>query len=405
MYRRHVFTFRMHVDLLTLYQLAIGTLLAGAGMMFWEHRANPKRSKALRILAAGFVTLAIGCSAVLFRRDLPGAIGSAFSNLVILSGYLLILSGVASLSARQYRVGSTGLLIGMALVWAIWGARSLEVVWSHVSAIPIALVSAMTAWEMLRCDSMKSLPSRHIVVAVTAIHALTYTARAFILPWLVAAYGPAIQAVAGKITLYEGVLYSVILPMALLKLIREETHGQLMRESQTDYLTRLGNRRWFFEQGARIMSGGAGHGPVAVLAFDLDRFKAINDLYGHQAGDKVLKSFAEIAQGVVGPDAILARIGGEEFAALLSGDDALRAKGLGETIARRFAETIPNPIDSVGISATVSIGLAQFDNDVPALVDGLAAADRALYRAKSLGGNRVELAQRVARPAAAELAS
>ncbi len=386
----------MYVDLLTLYFLAIGTLLASAGMLLWEHRTHPRRSRELRILAAGFATLAIGCAAVLYRRELPGAIGAAISNLVILSGYLLVLNGVAALSGRQYRAGSVGLLIGMALVWVISGAQWQDIVWNYVSAIPIAVVSAMTAREMLRCDAMKSLHARHIIIVVTGIHALLYVARAFILPWVVAAYGPAIQAIASKITLYEGVLYSVILPMTLLKLIREETHGQLLRESQTDYLTRLGNRKWFFEQGTAVIDAGRGHGAVSLLAFDLDQFKAINDLHGHQTGDQVLKAFAEIARSVGGPDAILARIGGEEFAALLSGDDARRAKALGEAIATRFADAIPNRIDSIGIPATVSIGLAQFEGEVPTLVDGLAVADQALYRAKSLGGNRLEVAERVA---------
>lgn len=400
----------MYVDLRTLYLLAIGTLLASAGMMFWEHRGNPARSKALRILAAGFATLALGCAAVLFRRDLPGAIGSALSNLIILCGYLLVLNGVAALSGRRYRASPAALLLGMALVWAAFGPRWQEVVWSYVSAVPIAVISAMTTREVLRCDALRSLHARHIVVAVTGIHALWYGARALVLPWLVTVYGPTVHSLASKITIYEGVLYSVILPMALLKLIREETHGQLLRESQTDYLTGLGNRKWFFEQGARVIAGAQGGGPVCVLAFDLDRFKAINDHHGHQMGDRVLKSFAETARSVIGPGAILARIGGEEFAALLSGDDARRAKAWGEAIARRFAQAMPVHADNAAgtaatagaaISATVSIGLAQFHDDVPPLADGLAAADRALYRAKSLGGNRLELAGPQARPAAA----
>ncbi|MNT34112.1 putative diguanylate cyclase YcdT [compost metagenome] len=131
---------------------------------------------------------------------------------------------------------------------------------------------------------------------------------------------------------------------------------------------------------------------MSILAFDLDQFKSINDRHGHQAGDKVLKSFAEIARDVMGSEAILARIGGEEFAALLWGDDAQRAQALGEAVAKRFAETMSGRTDGIGIPATVSIGLARFDQDVPAIMDGLAIADQALYRAKSLGGNRLELA-------------
>ncbi|ARP89453.1 GGDEF domain-containing protein [Bordetella genomosp. 9] len=390
----------MHVDLLTLYLLAAGTLLVSAAMTYWERRSNPKRAASLRILAAGFATLAAGCAAVLFRRSLPGMAVSVVSNLVILTGYLLVLQGVASLSGRRYRISPAALLIGMGAVWATAGLRSQEMVWSYLSSIPIAIASGMTAWELWRCEPMRPLPSRHIAVAVTGAHALVYTARASILPWLVSAYGPGVQALASNITVYEGVLYSVILPMTLIKLLREETHGQLLRESQTDYLTRLGNRRWFFEEGERVIRMEKSDGPFAVLAFDLDHFKAINDVHGHQAGDRVLKSFAEIARSVFGADAILARIGGEEFAALLWGRDAVNARVMGEAVARRFAQTISGRDDSMAIPATVSIGLARYDRAPPPLADALAAADRALYRAKSLGGNRLESAQLAAAPAA-----
>ncbi len=391
----------MYVDLHTLYLLIIGTLLASAGMIFWELRAHPLRSKTLRMLGTGFATLAMGCVLVLFRRDLPGAFGSALSNLVILSGYLLVLNGVASLRGRQYRAGSVALLAAMALVWAMAGTRWQDGVWAYASAVPIALISGMTSLEMLRCRAMQALPARRIIVVVTAIHALLYAGRAGVLPWMVATFGQEVLWAASNITMYEGVLYSVILPMTLVKLIREETHGQLLQQSQTDYLTRLGNRRWFFEQGARVIGGPAGQGPVAMLAFDLDHFKSINDLHGHETGDKVLTSFAGVAQGAVGPAAVLARIGGEEFACLLSGDDARRAHLLAEAIVRRFAETMADPARGAGIPATVSVGLAQFDGDVPPLAAGLAAADHALYRAKALGGNRVELARLGASSAAA----
>lgn len=390
----------MYVDLLTLYLLAIGTLLASAGMMFWEHLANPRHSKALRILSAGFTTLAVGCVTVLLRRAAPGVLGSALANLVMLCGYLLILNGIAALSGRRHRISVGIVLIAMTVVWAVSGTRWMDVTWNYISALPIAILSAMTAREMVRCDALKPFFARHIVVAVTGIHAVLYAGRAFVLPWLVAAYGPAMQSIASKITMYEGVLYSVILPMTILKLIREDSHTQLLKESQTDYLTRLGNCRWFFEQGKRILAAEQLRGPIAVLAFDLDQFKAINDRYGHQAGDEVLKSFAEIARGVMGPDVLFARIGGEEFAALLYGEDAQRAGTLGETVAAEFAENIGGRIGGFGIPATVSIGLAQYAEETPSLSDALVAADQALYRAKALGGNRLEIAQTRERSAA-----
>ena len=132
---------------------------------------------------------------MIIRQALPGISGSALSNLVILSGYLLILHGVASLSGRHYRAVSIAILVLQALVWAIAGARWPNAVWSYVCAFPIAIVSVMTSRELLRNDEMKSLQSRHIAAMVTTIHAVLYAARAFVLPWLAAVYGQNIVAI------------------------------------------------------------------------------------------------------------------------------------------------------------------------------------------------------------------
>jgi diguanylate cyclase (GGDEF)-like protein len=383
----------MHVDLITLYLLAIGTLLASSAMTLWEHRAHSKRSKELKILAAAYATLAIGCAAALYRHSVPGVIGSALSNLVIFTGYLLILHGVASLNGRRYGVASIGLFAVNVLAWAILGARWQETMWAYVSAFPIAAASGITAYELLRNDGRKRLQSQYIAAMVSGVHAVFYAFRAFVLPWLAARYGKDALMASSVITMYEGVLYSVVLPMTLLRLVREEAHGQLLRESQTDYLTGLGNRRWFFEEGARVIRDAGVSRPVSLLAFDLDHFKTINDQYGHETGDAVLRSFADVVRSGVGPDAIVARIGGEEFVALLPDHDSGDAKVVGEAVVRRFAETITQGSNRVGVRATVSIGLAQFGREASTLGDLLSVADQALYSAKARGGNRVELSQ------------
>ncbi|NML34464.1 GGDEF domain-containing protein [Paraburkholderia antibiotica] len=390
----------MKVDIATLYLLAIGTLFASSAMTYWEHLSHPKRGKELRMLAAGYATLGIGCAVASFRSQLLGAAGPAVSNLVILGGYLLVLHGVAMFNGRRYLASSIGLWLVMALTWAIAGVRWQAAVWIYASALPIALVSAMTSFELTRSGGMPAVQSRRVAVAVTAIHALFYAARAFVLPWLVPVFGPRALSLSSEITMYEGVLYSVILPMTMLRLTREEIHGELLQESRTDYLTRLGNRKLFFEEGERVFSDAAlQRHPVALLAFDLDHFKRINDRYGHKTGDEVLKSFAETVRVVTGEDAIVARIGGEEFAALLPGDDGQRARQVGETVASRFA-ALSHSADGDRIRATVSIGLAEANRDTASLTDLLSAADRALYRAKSLGGNRLEQTPTAAPPAA-----
>ncbi len=388
----------MHVDLTTIYALVVGTLLVGAGMTAWERKIRPERRDPLGFWAAGYAVLALGCLTALGRFNLPGITGAAAANTVIMGGYLLVLEGIARLNLRSYHKPAMLVLAAHVLTWCLVGESGLAYIWHYGSSGPIALVSAAMAYEMLRCRNLWHLRAHKVVLATTVIYTLIYAARLLLLPFLVDIYGPDFLAMAGVATMYAGVLYSVVLPMALLTLVREEAHERLLRLSLTDYLTGLGNRQWFFEQGAKLM--GTSHRSLSLLAFDMDHFKAINDRHGHATGDEVLRSFARIARELLGPDAVLARIGGEEFAALLPDCDIMQARRIGQSVVQHFGNHAAITADGMAISATVSIGLAdrvmgqgsspaQAERDLAAL---LSAADRALYEAKARGRNRVETA-------------
>jgi diguanylate cyclase (GGDEF)-like protein len=382
----------MHFDLSTLYLLAIGTLLLSAGMTLWERQARPERATELDILAGGYTALAFGCAFATARNQIFGGVGAALSNIVMLAGYLLIMSGVARLCGRRSRRASSALLIVTALVWALAGGRWEASLWSYISALPIAIASGATAWQAWRSGELRSFRSRRIIVALTAIHALLYAGRAFVLPLLSASFGPAVVSLAGEFTMYEGVLYSVSLLMALLALIREEAHDQLLDAARTDHLTGLANRRWFFEEGERLIRHAPAQRAISLLAFDLDHFKSINDRFGHAIGDEVLRLFARAAESKAGASALLARIGGEEFVALLPDHGGIHAMRVGEAIAASFSQAVALSSQCVGLRATVSIGVARFGDDGTSLGDLLSAADRGLYAAKARGRDRVEFA-------------
>ncbi|USI72592.1 GGDEF domain-containing protein [Sphingomonas morindae] len=386
----------MRFDLLTLYALAIGTLLLSLGMTLWERRAHPCRSPELGCWAAAYGLLAAGCSLAIARTALPGWIGWAASNLVITSGYMLILIGVGRLEQRRHARLCLGLLLATGIAWILFGPAHRDAMWSHGSAVPIAIVCGATAWEIARADTLRPYRVVPVIVLVSGVHALFYLVRATLLPLLALRFGDGIMPAFAQLTMYEGVLYSVSMPMALLALIREEAQLEMTRVAHTDHLTGLANRHDFFARGAALLAGTAG--PVALLAFDLDHFKAINDLHGHAAGDRVLRSFARIARATLPGEAVLARLGGEEFAALLPGVDREHARALGEMLAQRFGASREH--DEAGlVRATVSIGVAARLHEQDRLDEMLAAADQALYRAKAAGRNRVELARPLLRPA------
>jgi diguanylate cyclase (GGDEF)-like protein len=123
--------------------------------------------------------------------------------------------------------------------------------------------------------------------------------------------------------------------------------------------------------------------------FDLDRFKSINDRYGHQTGDDVLTAFCRLAASQLRPNDLFGRIGGEEFAGLLPDTAYHEAIRLAERV-RTAVEISSHAFGQDEIDFTVSVGVAVADKDSSDLSALMNLADKALYRAKTLGRNRVE---------------
>lgn len=157
-----------------------------------------------------------------------------------------------------------------------------------------------------------------------------------------------------------------------------------------DALTGLPNRRYLEELLATVGPRRRSGDRLGALMIDLDHFKALNDRYGHAAGDRVLRAVAERISDAVRADDTPARYGGEEFAVVIRRATPEQAVEVAERIRRQIAETPPSDL---GISdrVTVSVGVAIADSDESDAGAVLVAADRALYRAKREGRNRVVL--------------
>jgi diguanylate cyclase (GGDEF)-like protein len=129
--------------------------------------------------------------------------------------------------------------------------------------------------------------------------------------------------------------------------------------------------------------------PTALILFDLDRFKNINDRYGHITGDEVLISFCRVATSRLRPNDLFGRVGGEEFASLLPDTGRHDALWLAERVRKAFEASF-HTTGQYAFSSTVSVGVAISDDERSDLNALLVAADQALYRAKASGRNRVE---------------
>lgn len=173
-----------------------------------------------------------------------------------------------------------------------------------------------------------------------------------------------------------------------------EAKNRLLEQlALTDPLTSLPNRRAIEDWATRQLSGAARHGfSFWVVIADLDHFKNVNDTHGHEAGDTVLKRFAEILKSNSRKSDICGRIGGEEFLFTVSHATGENAKVLVERIRTQLQDTEFN-FDGNRLTVTASFGLAGFKGThAPDLSRLISQADAALYSAKRQGRNRLELA-------------
>ena len=192
---------------------------------------------------------------------------------------------------------------------------------------------------------------------------------------------------------FEQLLFAMGSSIFLVALVRERSELRHKTAAAIDTLTGLATRRAFMERAQRnLVSCADRAAPLALIMFDLDHFKRINDSYGHAAGDRVLQTFARIARGRLRASDFIGRLGGEEFAVVMPGTSARVAGHIADRIRRAFVESTLATGDQ-SVRTTVSGGIAAAEAGAT-LEQLLSAADAALYRAKAKGRNRIELTER-----------
>jgi diguanylate cyclase (GGDEF)-like protein len=361
----------------------LGALLVFAGMQNRSIRA-PMWWGAAQIVGA------TGIGLVTSRGSIPDFLSIDIGHGLVLLAYGLTWAGARLFNGRKVLVP---VVVFAPILWllacripAFADDINLRVV--VVSAM-LAMLAAATAEEFWH-GRREALMSRWPTVIVLLAYAGALLAR------IPAAYFAPMQGhslldgVSFALLAFGGLLFTVVLSFLLLNMTKERTELQHKIDSLVDPLSGVANRRAFLN-GSRHLFARQAHDrePVAIFLFDLDRFKDINDRMGHAVGDRVLQTFAQTATATLGGDALFGRIGGEEFAALLPVGDLGEAVAIAERVRRNFAEAAARFADGA-LRPTVSVGLTLSLDPKTEIDVLLAVADRALYRAKANGRNRVE---------------
>lgn len=258
-----------------------------------------------------------------------------------------------------------------------------------VSSLIISNYTLFTAFELWSGRGEK-LNSRWPAVIVITLHGVVFPSQ---VPLTMVLPGDRIAATMtnGWIATLaiESLLYSIAAAFILLEMAKERTERVHKEAALIDPLTGVHNRRAITEFARQILSREVRPTkPMAIFMFDIDKFKSINDNFGHPVGDKVIRLLATTAKKTLRQTDLFGRLGGEEFAAFLGNTDEKGAIIVAERVRVAFLEAA-RMVDGLAIGATVSIGVTfttNYKDEVDAL---LARADEALYEAKNSGRNRV----------------
>jgi diguanylate cyclase (GGDEF)-like protein len=326
---------------------------------------------------------------VLTRAVTAGWLSVVIANTFLNAGFGLVWSAVRIFERRTAPIL---IVLAGAIVWlvacsvpAFYEVMSWRVVLSSLTAATYSVAVGFEFWR----GRNEYLWARAPLIALCIGHAVVTCARAV----LVLVDPPTGVLLQGNWLLG---LFMVEPPLVLIAgaflavhLVRERSEHGLRLEAETDELTGLLNRRAFLAR-ARALIGRdrKTDDPMVLLLFDLDHFKAINDRFGHATGDQALRLFAGIGAEALRATDLFGRIGGEEFAALLPGCDAVTAENIADRIRLDLSsKTILHEGSSV--VATVSVGVASMTARTAALDTLMARADAALYESKRAGRDRV----------------
>jgi diguanylate cyclase (GGDEF)-like protein len=256
-----------------------------------------------------------------------------------------------------------------------------------LGAVIVPVYTFFIAVELWR-ERRRTRYSRAAAIVVPCLHA-----GIFLVPLAMRAFLPDGHN-AAWLTVFtlETILYAVGTAFIVMLMVKDH-HVHVYRTAAcTDHLTSLLNRRAFIENAVTLCAQQAKRGePVAMLMFDLDHFKSINDQFGHAVGDDALRLFGRVVRASTRVDDIIGRFGGEEFIAVVPGGIESASK-IAERVRAGF-EAAGATIATHTVGATVSIGAAISYDPVTVIDSLIARADAALYRAKHDGRNRIYIAE------------
>ncbi|MDX8478192.1 GGDEF domain-containing protein [Mesorhizobium sp. VK24D] len=376
--------------LIALLNPTIALALGAAFLVLWFHQ---RHRPYLAVLAASYCLSAPGFLLQYFTLPVGIVLTKLISNLCFTMAGCCLSGAVVARYGRRVPYIGIGIMAGGGLAAFSW----FMFVQPDLTWRVLAMNFGFGALSLLVAAELKTVrnngPIEKILFVLSLLSGLNFVARTLI---VVIAHGP--------FTSYDGfygssywttallshALLSLLIALCLFTAAALDVMKALKAETHTDPLSGLLNRRGFEERATLLLDQCAKAGfPVALVLADLDHFKALNDQHGHEAGDRVIADFAAKLRFATGTRGAAGRIGGEEFAVLLSLSDLGAARLFAEAIRTFYSAGTVDGLPP-GTRVTASFGVAARTGN-EGLAPLMRRADEALYKAKRNGRDSVRL--------------
>lgn len=379
-----------NIDMGTLLMvLVLGHILTGILIISYTIRHNKEKSVNIFLLSKLFQSVAwimLG-----FKGTIPYIIWISISNSILFIGaaleliaFLILVDGYNKVIKRNYNILVFICLFTFNTITIYGTTESFRIVFaSSITAILIAF----PVYKLFRHKNSSIL--QKVIASFYSITMVSFLFRAYTA--LTSAHDMTLWSTSISNTGSFLLLYLVMLvgSIGFILLAKEKLDIELVKAASFDYLTNIFNRRTFLLRAKELISLFARKKEqISYLLIDIDKFKRINDIYGHYTGDIVLQEFAAAIKTQLRDYDLFGRYGGEEFAILLPGTDEKDS----QEVAERLRRTIENTSLSIDpeIKYTISIGVVTLTPDSETNVDTLyKLSDNALYMAKMQGRNCV----------------
>jgi diguanylate cyclase (GGDEF)-like protein len=376
-----------YYNVIGLLNTSMAAIFCIALLTIW--RNNPTRNY-IGVLGLSYAGRSLCFAIFYFAFSLDNPVLRYSANIFLLLAIMMFSVGLSNRRLQQPRYGAL-LAIAAITLGPLYYYQFIE---PNLLARVIIFNSGLALLSLLMVLDVAKAPRRSPVEQVLLGLLLVSCAGYLLRPLFLIASGASGERFESSYWLVVSISDALICAMTAVgafAVIASDVMDEIKTDALIDTLSGLFNRRGFEPRALGALAKRTAGNPPAMILADLDHFKSINDLFGHSGGDMIIQRFSEVLKQRAPGDAIMTRLGGEEFAVMLPSNARASAYQLAEEVRTAFKQIAFDTVaGEARPTASFGVAIAREDEGLPSLIE---RADHALYRAKANGRDRVNLAE------------